>query len=180
MGYDCGFDIYPRLTVADHKTYLAFRDELISVFEDTYDEDARDPSGKILSLPTDPEDSTVRDKDELYIRFMIGECPQLPYDPEHCGYFLRFSSKISASLSAPAQKYIARVCEIGKVYFGQRVHEWNELEAAGEGTEAPVWYTEGEVEDAERGLRARDGAQAQEQKRGKDVGPGRKGGRRST
>jgi hypothetical protein len=122
MSYDCGFDIFPRLTVdADRDAYKNFIDEIMITYEDIHDPDSHHPDQKLLELPTDPESS-----DKHNIRFTVGECPSLPFDPDHCGYFLRFSSKVSGRSIAPAEIYVKEVFKIARKHFGKRARWWNE------------------------------------------------------
>ncbi|KAJ4200845.1 hypothetical protein NW759_015760 [Fusarium solani] len=124
MGYDCGFDIYPRLeATAEHKeAYQQFLDDIISVYEGVHDEEGRRDDGKVLEMPGDTAHS-----DKVNICFMVGECPRMPANPDRCNYFLRFSSKISGRLTAPAESYIRSVYKIARKNFGSRVHFWNDL-----------------------------------------------------
>lgn len=57
MGFDCGFDIHPRLeaTTENKQTYQRFLDEIISTYNDVYDEEGQRPDGKILEMPNDSE-----------------------------------------------------------------------------------------------------------------------------
>ncbi|RSL76312.1 hypothetical protein CEP51_010073 [Fusarium floridanum] len=100
MGFDCGFDIYPRLEVTpeNKETYQRFLNEIIDTYKDTYDQRGIRTDGKVLEMPKDSDNP-----DRAYIMFMVGECPHIPSSPDHCGHFLRFSSKISGSLTAPAR-----------------------------------------------------------------------------
>jgi hypothetical protein len=127
MGFDCGFDIFPRLDPAnesDKRVYREFLDEIIDTYKDAYDTEGRRDDGKVLLLPGDPERGFRR---EDYIYFMVGECPRMPENPERCDYFLRFSSKVSGSLTQCAEPYIRSVSKIAKKHFGDRVHSWHEL-----------------------------------------------------
>ncbi|OAL46898.1 hypothetical protein IQ07DRAFT_683008 [Pyrenochaeta sp. DS3sAY3a] len=128
MGYDCGFDIYPRLeaNTLNKEAYGRFVEEIIKKYGDVYDKEGRRPDGKIL-ITCAQESENPMDADDLYIRFMVGECPYMPKSPEHCEYFLRFSSKVSGGLTAPAESYIHDVYEIAKTYFRSRVNFWHEL-----------------------------------------------------
>ena len=105
MGFDCGFDIYPRLeaTTCNKPTYQRFLDKFIIIYNDVYDRKGLRPDGKILEMPNDSEYS----KD--CITFMVGECPKIPSNPERCDCFLRFSLKISGHLTTPAEPYIRNV-----------------------------------------------------------------------
>ena len=124
MGFDCGFDIYPRLEVNDlnKEAYRRFIEEIIQTYKNTYDEEGRSTAGKILQLP---EESDYHES--MYVTFMVGEGPRMPYNHNHCDHFLRFSSKVSGNLTAPAKPYILSVQKIAKKYFGSRVHYWHEL-----------------------------------------------------
>ena len=69
--------------------------------ENVYDKEGRMTDGKVLDIPTNSHHS-----DKIYIWFMVGECPQMPGNPDRCDYFLRFSSKVSGRLTTPAEPYI--------------------------------------------------------------------------
>ncbi|PNP58593.1 hypothetical protein THARTR1_01609 [Trichoderma harzianum] len=150
MGYDCGFDIFPRLEANDEnkKAYQQFLDEIIEKYKDVYDEKGRREDGKILDLP-----SSSKYSGKNVIRLAIGECPQMPSSAEHCNYFLRFSSKVSGSLTTAAQPYIMDVLEIARRHFGSKVHFWHEMNEFGEPEQQYGVYSWTEVNDAERELR---------------------------
>ena len=158
MGFDCGFDIYPRLeaTASNKETYRRFLDEITNTYKDVYDEKARTTDGKVLAIPT-----TSHHSDEVYIRFMVGECPHIPCNPDRCDYFLRFSSKISGGLTTPAEPYIRGVYRIAKKYFGSRVHFWHEMV---ETEDERQWgcYDWQEVNDADRRLKELEMGQEQD------------------
>jgi len=122
MGFDCGFDVHPRLEVTPEniQIYQQFRDEIINKYNDVYDDKGRRADGKILEL------------NDAFIQFMVDECPQMPRHPNRCNYFLRFSSKISGVLSAPAKPYIQGVYGIAKRHFGGSVHFWHEMKETGD------------------------------------------------
>lgn len=123
MGFDCGFDISPKLSAdVDREIYAEFVNKIIETYQDTLDENSRCENHKILQTPRD-----LSCDDKQNICFMIGEYPRIPFNPDHCGHFLRFSSKVSGRLTAPAEKYIRDVCRIAKGFFGSRVHFWHEL-----------------------------------------------------
>lgn len=128
MGYDCGFDIYPRLeaNTSNKESYGRFVEEIILKYGDVYDKEGRRSDGKIL-ITSAKESENPMDMDNFYVQFMVGECPCMPKSPEHCDYFLRFSSKVSGGLTEPAETYIRDVCEIAKTYFGNQVKFWHEL-----------------------------------------------------
>ena len=148
MGFDCGFDIYPRLeaTTANKLTYQRFLDEIIRTYNDVYDEKGRRPDGKVLEMPIDSDSS------KGCIQFMVGECPQMPSHPDRCNYFLRFSSKISGGLTTPAEPYIRNVYKIARKHFGSRVHFWHEMNETGDERQWG-YYNWREVHDAEKNLR---------------------------
>ncbi|RSM00581.1 hypothetical protein CEP52_009045 [Fusarium oligoseptatum] len=100
MGFDRGFDIYPRLEVTpeNKEAYQRFLNEIIDTYKDTYDQRGIRTDSKVLEMPKDSDNP-----DRAYIMFMVGECPHMPSSPDHCDHFLRFSSKISGSLTAPAR-----------------------------------------------------------------------------
>ena len=124
MGFDCGFDIYPRLeaTAENKDSYQRFLDEITRTYGDVYDKQARRADGKVLMMPTDPDHY-----DECYIYFMVGECPHMPSNPNRCDYFLRFSSKVTGRLTAPAEPCIRGVHRIARKHFGSRVRFWHEM-----------------------------------------------------
>jgi hypothetical protein len=125
MGFACGFDIVPNLKADAHRdAYKRFIDEIIGTYEDLHDPDSRHPDQKILELPTDDTSS-----DKHNIRFTVGDYPSIPFYPEHCGHFLRFSSQVSARLAAPAEVYIKEICDIAKKHLGKKkVRWWNEMQ----------------------------------------------------
>ena len=149
MGFDCGFDIYPRLeaTASNKETYRRFLDEIIRTYENVYDKEGRMTDGKVLDIPPNSHHS-----DKIYIWFMVGECPHIPGNPDHCDYFLRFSSKVSGRLTTPAEPYIRSVYQIAKKYFGSRVHFWHEMTETGDERQWG-YYDWQEVHDADRKLR---------------------------
>jgi hypothetical protein len=69
MGFDCGFDIYPRLeaTASNKETYRRFLDEIIRTYENVYDKEGRTTDGKVLDIPPNSHHS-----DNTYIWFMVG------------------------------------------------------------------------------------------------------------
>lgn len=155
MGWDCGFDIFPRIepTPENKKAYKQFIDAVINKYQGVYDDDARSDDKMILSLPGDAT-KQAGTRPDPYIRLMIGECPSMPADPEHCNYFMRFSSKVSGRLTSPAEKYIYQVYDIAKRFLGGNVCFWHE----GKMTYAPEeewdWhYDWGEVYKVEKELR---------------------------
>ncbi|KAK3898782.1 hypothetical protein C8A05DRAFT_46997 [Staphylotrichum tortipilum] len=127
MGFDCGFDIYPRLNpsnAADKQAYQAFLDDIMATYQDAHDSEGRREDGKVLQMPGDPDGKFY---DKSYIYFMVGEWPRIPANAERCDYFLRFSSKVSGQLSACAEPYLRGVHQMAKQRFGVRVHWWHEL-----------------------------------------------------
>ncbi len=148
MGFDCGFDIHPRLeaTTTNKQTYQRFLEEIVRTYNDVYDEKGRRPDGKLLEMPEDSDYS----KD--CIRFMVGECPHMPSSSERCNYFLRFSSKISGQLTTPAKPYIRDVYKIAKKHFGSSVHFWHEMNETGDERQWG-YYSWQEVHDARKALR---------------------------
>ena len=149
MGFDCGFDIHPRLeaTAANKQTYQQFLDEIIHTYKDVYDKEGRRADGKVLDMAKDSDPS-----DKVYIRFMVGECPHMPSNPDRCDYFLRFSSKVSGRLTTPAEPYIRSVHKIAKKHFGSRVHFWHEMNETGDERQWG-YYGWQEVHDASKKLR---------------------------
>lgn len=152
MGFDCGFDIYPRLEVTPENkgTYQGFIDDIIATYEGVYDEKGRRDDGKVLQMPTDSD--FPHHSDKVNICFMIGECPHMPNNPEQCSYFLRFSSKVSGGLTTPAEPYIRSVYKIAKKHFGNRVHFWHELQETDDQRQWG-WYNWQQIHDAEKELR---------------------------
>lgn len=149
MGYDCGFDISPKLevTTENKQVYQQFLDEIIETYQDVYDDEGRRDDGKILDLPNSSKYSQKN-----LIQLMIGECPNMPSSPEWCNYFLRFSSKISGRLTTPAEPYIRAAHQIAKKHFGSRVHFWHELYEGEEQKQYGI-YGWDEVNAASRELR---------------------------
>jgi hypothetical protein len=147
MGFDCGFDIYPPLeaTASNKETYRRFLDEIIRTYENVYDKEGRRTDGKVLEVPTNSDD-------KIYISLTVGECPHMPHNPDHCDYFLRFSSKVSGHLTTPADPYIRNVHKIAKKYFSSRVHFWHELCETGDERQWG-YYNWLEVHEADRKLR---------------------------
>ncbi|KAJ4183155.1 hypothetical protein NW755_010004 [Fusarium falciforme] len=152
MGFGCGFDIYPRLEVTpeNKEAYQRFLDEIIDIYKDTYDLRGRRDDGKVLEMPTDSDHPDHFDK--VNICFMVGECPHMPSNPERCDYFLRFSSKVSGRLTAPAEPYIRSVYKIAKKHFGSKVHFWDELRETDDQRQWG-WYDWQQVHDTEKELR---------------------------
>lgn len=151
MGFDCGFDIYPRLeaTAANKEAYQRFLEEITRTYGDVYDEDGRRKDGKILHIETDPDHPDCN----LFLEFMVGECPRMPRSLDRCDYFLRFSSKVSGGLTAHAEPYIRGVHKIAKKYFADRVNFWHEMCETGDARQFG-YYTWREVYDADKELRA--------------------------
>ena len=148
MGFDCGFDIYPRLeaTASNKEIYSRFLDEIKSTYQNVVDKKGRRADGKLLITESEGLSN-------VYIWFMIGECPHMPADPDRCAYFLRFSSKVSGSLTTPAEQYIKEVYEFAKKYFGSRVHFWHELNEWGDTHEQWGYYSWDEVYSVDKKLR---------------------------
>jgi hypothetical protein len=101
----------------------------------------------ILDTPTNSDHS---DKD--HVRFMVGECPHIPGNPDLCDYFLRFSSEISGRLTTPAEPYIRNVHKIAEKSFGSRVRFWHEPYETGDERQWG-YYGWQEVHDGDRRLR---------------------------
>ncbi|KAL7467388.1 hypothetical protein ACHAXS_007625 [Conticribra weissflogii] len=160
MGYDCGFDIYPRLepTAKNKEAYRQFLDEIIKSYGQIYDRNARNEDGMVLKIPSDSDP----DSKKCFITFMVGECPHLPSNPEHCTYFLRFSSKVSGNLTTPAEPYIRSVFNIARKYFGSRVCFWHEL------NDQYGCYSWNEVYEAEKKIRNLESGQERTDKREAD------------
>ena len=149
MGFDCGFDVYPRLeaTAANKQTYKRFLEEIIHIYDEVYDKEGRRADGKVLDMPTNSDQS-----DKVNVWFMVGECPHMPSNIDRCDYFLRFSSKISGRLTTPAAPYIRSVHEIAKKHFGSRVHFWHEMNETGDERQWG-YYDWQQVHDANKELR---------------------------
>ncbi|KAL2689139.1 hypothetical protein Neosp_003191 [[Neocosmospora] mangrovei] len=147
MGFDCGFDIYPRLEVTpeNKENYQRFIDDIIATYEGVYDEKGDRDDGKVLQMPTDSDYPDDWDKANIY--FMVGECPRMPCSPERCNYFLRFSSKVSGRLTAPAAPYIRSVYKIAEKHFGSRVQFWDEWLDTGDQRQWG-WYDWQQIHDA--------------------------------
>ncbi|TPX10705.1 uncharacterized protein E0L32_008274 [Thyridium curvatum] len=150
MGFDCGFDIFPRLelNVADKQAYEEFLREVIDTYGGVHDKEGRRADGKVLVLPSDTDAPN-----KVNIWFMVGECPHLPSTPNRCNYFLRFSSKVSGRLTTPAAKYINGVHEIARKHFGDRVHYWHEMNETGDERQWG-YYDWLEVQKADKELEA--------------------------
>ena len=145
MGFDCGFDIHPclDLNTENKQTYERFINEIINTYDSVYDHEGRCDDGKLLEL------------DANNIRFMIGECPTVPENPDRCDLFLRFSSKVSGHLTRQAEPYIKAVCRMARRHCGDRVHSWHELN---ETDDEQQWgfYSWKEVHEANEKLRERE------------------------
>ena len=115
MGFDCGFDIYPALepTSLNKEKYELFLREVLRTYEGG--DEAERCNSIVRVVPT---------SSGAYVEFMVGEHPIIPYSCEH---FLRFSSKVSGSLTAAAEPYIKGVYKIAKKWLGDRVQFWHEL-----------------------------------------------------
>jgi hypothetical protein len=125
---------------------------MLKKYGDVYDKKGRRPDGKILTTSVDVL-ATSMDVDSVYIWFIVGECPHIPKSPEHCDYFLRFSSKVSGSLTAPTESYINDVYEIAKTHFGSRVRFWHELNEFGTVRQQYGYCSWNDIHDAERKLK---------------------------
>jgi hypothetical protein len=103
MGFDCGFDIVPRLqdTPNDNAKWKAVMDEVTITFL---------------------HDPVVVTKAK-YLEFQVGEYPLLPFQGHK---LLRFSSKISSERTQNAEQYIKAVCRIAKRHLGEQVQFWHE------------------------------------------------------
>ena len=104
MGFDCGFDMVPRLDASksNKDRWLAF----IDVLKKVYNEDP------------------VFQVQPRVITFQVGEYPRLPLEGHK---FLRFSSKVSGPRTAAAEPYIRQVYRVAREIFGQQVQFWHEL-----------------------------------------------------
>lgn len=159
MGFDCGFDVCPRLepTPENQETYRRFLDEIIERWQGVYDPGGCREDGKILEMPGEvSEHAKMECGRDQYIYFMVGECPGMPARPENCNFFLRFSSKVSGSLTAQARPYIGAVYLIAKAHFGsERVHFWHEMnEHDLGGPTQNGYYNWTQVYDARKEMRA--------------------------
>ncbi|KAI1639183.1 hypothetical protein F4809DRAFT_638872 [Biscogniauxia mediterranea] len=90
---NCGFDIFPPIKAnsVGKESYQRFLDEIIITYDDVYDEEGQSEDSKVLQVPTDSSDP-----DNVYIYFMISECPNMSRNPDRCDYFLRFQLQGSA------------------------------------------------------------------------------------
>jgi len=131
MGYDCGFEMYPALepTPSNQEKHEHFISEIMR----TYSPSDADPDSNVDS-DSRPAELVVKLRGAI-LEFMIGEHPSMPYNPHLCHYFLRFSSKISRRLTAPAEPFIRGVYNIAKRRFGNRVVWWHELYKGGTETQ---------------------------------------------
>ncbi|KAJ7863166.1 hypothetical protein B0H13DRAFT_1095649 [Mycena leptocephala] len=106
MGVDRGFDLYPPLqnTDADNEKWARFLADVIAHYKKENDSNLTvDASGSVI--------------------FNQGEHPKL----NSKGYqFRRFSSKITGSHAGDVRYYLSTVEAIAKLYFGDRVHHWDE------------------------------------------------------
>ncbi|KAF5002163.1 hypothetical protein FDECE_10708 [Fusarium decemcellulare] len=157
MGFDCGFDICPPLETTDSNKalYRDFLEHLWGKYRGVTDPDSRSPSGIVLITPetrhTEGSDKPSNDTKYFYY-FMIGEAPHLPSHPDCCDCFLRFNSKVSGGITAPAEPYIMEVCRIAKQYFGDRVCFWHELRETGDEKQYGC-YSWNRVYEAEKEVR---------------------------
>ncbi|KAL3294521.1 SET domain-containing protein 5 [Colletotrichum asianum] len=152
MGYDCGFDIYPQLEATERniEKYERFRNAIIRKYENAFDPGSRHPDGKVLDIL---KESGSDFGTNYNISFLVGEIPHMPYAAQRCNYFLRFSSKVSGQLAAPAEPYIRQVFGIAKKYFGDRVRFWHDLDEDISKDDCYGYYEWQEVIDAEEELR---------------------------
>lgn len=177
MGFDCGFDIHPRLSPsnpADKQAYQAFLDDIIATYQSTYDSEGCREDGKVLQLPGDP--AGIFAEDNYCISFMVGECPSMPARAERCDYFLRFSSKVSGRLWC-AEPYIRAVYRMAKRRFGGRVHWWDELnDLAEDEREWGGFYNWTEVYAASKELKALEAGEGHKEEGNVDSEHGNGGG----
>jgi hypothetical protein len=154
MGLNCGFDIFPALepTEENKRAYRAFLDEVIATYSDKHDDESERHDGKVLELPDD-SDANWHRTNKHYIYIMMGECPKMPAHPGHCGYFLRFTSKVNGRL-AGAERYIRGMCQIARKHLGYRVRFWHEADVYGTDMDRFGYYSWTEVFDVERELKA--------------------------
>jgi|SRR5271168_311288 len=103
MGYDCGFDMVPRLedTPSNATKWKIIIDAVrqMSIYDPVM---------------------VTRDR---YLEFEVGEHPLLPFEGHK---FLRFSSKVSGPITYKARPYIEAVYKISKREFDEWVQFWNE------------------------------------------------------
>jgi hypothetical protein len=120
MGIDCGFDLYPPLepTPSNKEKYKLFINEVLATYGTGDYEKRRDSVVRVVP----------KSNQGAYIEFMVGEHPTIPYDCEH---FLRFSSKVSGSLTQ-AESYIKGVYKIAKKWLGDCVRFWHEMNEVGD------------------------------------------------
>lgn len=103
MGVDAGFDMVLRLSESaeDKKSWQSF----IKIIKEYYE-----------------NDDLVEIKPN-YIVFKAGEHPRLSFEGHR---LLRFSPKITNSHTKEVWDYFRIVTAAAKLYFGSRVHKWDE------------------------------------------------------
>ncbi|OMP84315.1 hypothetical protein BK809_0000322 [Diplodia seriata] len=140
MGFDCGFDIYPRLdpTPSNKEKYAHFINEVLRTYED---EDEYGSDSVVEVVPDSPGS---------HIEFLVGEHPAIPYN---CEYFLRFSSKVSGKDGAQVERYIKEVCKMATKRFGDCVHFWHELKETGNDHDQFGYYSWKEVNESWRKMK---------------------------
>ena len=148
MGYDCGFDMYPALepTPSNQEKYEHFIQEVMRTYS-MRDSD----SDSNVDADSHPAELVVKPQGAI-LEFMVGEHPSMPYNPRLCHFFLRFSSKISGRLTAPAEPFIKGVYNIAKRRFGDRVKWWHELYEGGAITQQFGIYDWGDIFRVQRKL----------------------------
>ncbi|KKY27150.1 putative rna-dependent rna polymerase [Diplodia seriata] len=114
MGFDCGFDIYPRLdpTPSNKEKYAHFINEVLRTYED---EDEYGSDSVVEVVPDSPGS---------HIEFLVGEHPAIPYN---CEYFLRFSSKVSGKDGAQVERYIKEVCKMATKSWKEVNESWRTM-----------------------------------------------------
>jgi hypothetical protein len=98
-GFDCGFNTYSALkpTPSNKEKHELFLREVLHTCK--------------VGDKGERSDSVVRELNGAYIEFIIGEHPTIPHN---CDHFLRFSFKVSGSLTAATNPYIEGTCKITK------------------------------------------------------------------
>lgn len=107
MGLDAGFDMVPRLSRGTDDS-LKWQ-QFIHTVKQFYEED---------------------EKVQVGLRVITFECGEHPLLPIEGHQFLRFSSNVSGRVATAtaAETYILKVTKIAKVYFGDRVRSWQEVD----------------------------------------------------
>jgi len=95
------------------------------------------------------------ESDNVYIWFMIGECPCVPKSPDHCDLSSALALRLAAAWRRPPS-HVSKMYysyEIAKTYFGSRVRFWHELNEFGTEKQQYGYYGWNEIHDADEKLR---------------------------